>query len=166
MDSLTRSTWNNRIERERVGAGSWERTGQEDCRPGTDSTKAEARGATVATAEAEAATDHWHGERTAWASANERAGVTAEEIQRSAAQRSVVQCSAVLESSWKRTNAGSGQRAEGIMQCGADGGSAAQCVVGMGGQHAEEREHAGRPGESEGDCASSLLATTLHFLLA
>ena len=83
----------NRIER-RERLRGWERTGQEDCRPGTDSTKAEARGATVATAEAEAATDHWHGERTAWASANERAGVTAEEIQRSAAQRSVVQCSA------------------------------------------------------------------------
>ena len=36
----------------------------------------------------------------------------------------------------------------------------------------EEEQHAGRPGEGEGegegegDCASSLLATTLHFLLA
>jgi hypothetical protein len=104
----------NRIER-RERLRGWERTGQEDCRPGTDSTKAETRlrGATVATAEAEAATDHWDGdgERMAWASANERAdvSVTAEQVQ----------CSAVQWEA-KRMDAGSGQRAasrENAVQC-------------------------------------------------
>ena len=118
MDSLTRSTWNNRIERESREGGSWELGadgGRKDCRPGTDSTKAEARGATVATAEAEAATDYWHGERATRAGANERAGVTAEQVQRSA-----VQCSAVLAggSEWTRA-AGSKQRECGAVQTGA-----------------------------------------------
>ena len=145
MDSLTRSTWNNRIERESREGGSWELGadgGRKDCRPGTDSTKAEARGAT---AEAEAATGTASGR---WASANERAGVTAEQIQRSG-----VQCSAVLAggSEWTRA-AGSKQRECGAVQCSADGGQR-NTMCGGNGRRARggEGQHAGRPGEGEGE---------------
>ena len=67
--------------------------------------------------------------------------------------------------------AGSGQQAE-EMQCSADGGQRSTMCGGNGrrARGGESSTLVGQKGESEGegegDCASLLLATTLHFLLA
>ena len=65
--------------------------------------------------------------------------------------------------------AGSGQQAE-EMQCSADGGQRSTMCGGNGrrARGGESSTLVGQKGESEGegDCASLLRATTLHFLLA
>lgn len=146
MDSLTRSTWNNRVER----VGGRDGAGGLLCCEGRTKQRRNGRDGGGGSSHYHG---HWYGKRTAWAGANERSGVTAEQVQRSAVLRG--------GSEWTRA-AGSEQR--GMQQ-----GSAEQramqrgCVVGMGGEHAEERERAGRP--DQGDCAS-FAARDLHFLLA
>ena len=127
-------TIESRESLERVGAGSWERTG-------AGRTAGPGRTAQKQRREVQRSRRRRRKQLLTTGTASGRRGQVPMSAQVSPQSKfSAVQCSAVQcsASRRKRMDAGSGQQTEG-MRCSADGGSATRCVVGMGGEHAEKR---------------------------
>lgn len=83
-----------------------------------------------------AGSSHRHGDRTAWESASGRAGVT-------------VTADSMLS---RRKASGRWQRTEGNAECRQGRAEREDAMMGVGGEHTEERERAGRPAREAALC--------------